>query len=126
MKDLNLRATRLGDRFLDGPGVRDSPGYGLTDGLHGGGFTYDSAAVGFEPVQIKQGHNFLRFSKTWNSHRPAQLAHSAWCTGIVNVNVEPTPTWLFTQIRPPWSSMNFRHRVNPSPVPSAFFSAVPT
>jgi hypothetical protein len=35
-------------------------------------------------------------------------------------------TWLFTQIRPPWSSMNFRHRVNPSPVPSAFFSAVPT
>jgi hypothetical protein len=30
-------------------------------------------------------------------------------TGIVNVNVEPSPTWLFTQIRPPWSSMNFRH-----------------
>jgi hypothetical protein len=28
-------------------------------------------------------------------------------TGMVNVNVEPCPTWLLTQIRPPWSSMNF-------------------
>jgi hypothetical protein len=35
--------------------------------------------------------------------------------GIVNVNVEPAPSWLFTQIRPPCSSMNFRHRVSPSP-----------
>ena len=26
-------------------------------------------------------------------------------TGIVNVNVEPSPSWLFTQIRPPWSSL---------------------
>ena len=47
-------------------------------------------------------------------------------TGIVKVNVDPTPTWLFTQIRPPCSSTNFRHRVSPSPVPSTFLSAVPT
>src|SRR5262249_28836138 len=40
--------------------------------------------------------------------------------------VEPTPTSLFTQIRPPCSSTNFRHSVSPSPVPSTFFSAVPT
>jgi hypothetical protein len=28
-------------------------------------------------------------------------AHSPRRTGIVNVKVEPAPTWLFTQIRPP-------------------------
>src|SRR4030095_13127823 len=44
----------------------------------------------------------------------------------LKVNVEPTPNSLFTQIRPPCSSTNFRHRVNPSPVPSTFLSAVPT
>src|SRR5215831_19314653 len=48
------------------------------------------------------------------------------CAGIVNVNVEPAPSWLFTQIRPPCSSTNFRHKVSPSPVPSIFFAAVPT
>jgi hypothetical protein len=32
-------------------------------------------------------------------------------TGIVNVNVEPTPIWLFTQVLPPWSSTNFRHEL---------------
>jgi|SoiMetStandDraft_2_1073263.scaffolds.fasta_scaffold240997_2 hypothetical protein len=41
------------------------------------------------------------------------------------MNVEPTPIWLFTQIFAPWSSMNFRHKVSPSPVPSTFFAAVP-
>ena len=46
--------------------------------------------------------------------------------GIVNVNVEPSPTWLLTQIFPPWSSTNFRHRVSPKPVPSTFLAAVPT
>jgi len=30
--------------------------------------------------------------------------------GSVNLNVEPAPTWLFTQILPPWSSMNLRER----------------
>jgi len=30
------------------------------------------------------------------------------------VNVEPTPSRLFTQIRPPCSSTNFRHKVSPS------------
>src|SRR5213078_3771157 len=38
----------------------------------------------------------------------AGSAHSSRRTGSVNVNVEPCPAWLFTQIRPPWSSMNFR------------------
>jgi hypothetical protein len=57
---------------------------------------------------------------------PARSAHSPRRTGIVNVNVEPMPTWLVTPILPPWSSMNFRQSVSPSPVPSAFLSAVPT
>src|SRR5215510_12610225 len=34
-------------------------------------------------------------------------------TGIANVNVEPSPTWLFTQIRLPRSSTNFRHHTGP-------------
>src|SRR5262249_46588345 len=46
--------------------------------------------------------------------------------GIVNVNVEPWPTALLIQIRPPCSSTNFRQSARPSPVPSAFFSALPT
>src|SRR5436309_1354661 len=41
-------------------------------------------------------------------------------SGRVKVNVEPTPTVLATQIRPPWSSMNFRESASPSPVPSIF------
>ena len=41
--------------------------------------------------------------------------HPPGCVGIVNVNVEPAPNSLFTQIFPPWSSMNFRQRVSPSP-----------
>src|SRR5262245_42204067 len=47
-------------------------------------------------------------------------------TGSVNVNVEPWPTWLFTQIRPPCSSTNFLDSASPSPVPSTFLSFVPT
>jgi hypothetical protein len=42
------------------------------------------------------------------------------------VKVDPTPNSLFTQIRPPCSSMNFRQSVSPNPVPSTFLSAVPT
>jgi len=56
----------------------------------------------------------------------AGSAQSSRRTGSVNVNVEPCPTSLVTQIRPPWSSMNFRERARPSPVPSTFLSAVPT
>ena len=56
----------------------------------------------------------------------SRLAHAPRRTGIVNVNVEPSPTWLLSQIRPPWSSMNFRDSASPSPVPSTFLSAVPT
>ena len=36
------------------------------------------------------------------------------------MNVDPTPTSLFTQIRPSSSSTNFRHGVRPSPVPSTW------
>jgi hypothetical protein len=46
--------------------------------------------------------------------------------GNVKRKVEPSPSLLSTQMRPPWSSMNFRERASPSPVPSTFFSAVPT
>jgi hypothetical protein len=52
-------------------------------------------------------------------------SHSPQRIGSLNVNVEPEPSWLLTQILPPWSSTNLRQRVSPSPVPSAFFSAVP-
>jgi len=50
------------------------------------------------------------------ARRGAGTRHAA--LGMVNVKVDPMPTWLWTRIRPPWSSMNFRHRVRPSPVPS--------
>jgi hypothetical protein len=49
---------------------------------------------------------------------------------MVNVKVDPLPTWLLTQILPPWSSTNFRH----SPAaegdfigtsPQVLFEAVP-
>ncbi len=46
--------------------------------------------------------------------------------GIVNVNVEPTPTWLSIQILPPCSSTSFRQSVSPSPVPSCFAGLAPT
>src|SRR5713226_4101826 len=46
--------------------------------------------------------------------------------GMLNVNVEPAPAWLFTQIRPPWSSTNFRERASPSPVPSCLTVLAPT
>src|SRR5262249_7887522 len=39
-------------------------------------------------------------------------------TGRVNVNVEPCPSSLLTQSRPPCSSTKRRASVNPSPVPS--------
>src|SRR5262249_17236343 len=42
--------------------------------------------------------------------------------GDVNVNVELIPTSLFTQMRPPCSSMNFRDSAKPSPVPSTLRS----
>jgi hypothetical protein len=42
-------------------------------------------------------------------------------TGIVNVNVEPSPTWLFTQIRPLVEFDNLPGTKLPEPVPFAFF-----
>src|SRR5262249_31616883 len=56
----------------------------------------------------------------------AESAHASRWIGSVNVNVEPFPSWLFTQIRPPCNSMSLRARASPSPVPSTFLSAVPT
>src|SRR5262249_51026173 len=56
----------------------------------------------------------------------ARSAPSSRWIGSVNVNVEPSPRWLFAQIRPPCNSMNLRARASPRPVPSTFLSAVPT
>src|SRR5262249_50874842 len=72
------------------------------------------------PVTTKRPERTLRPS--WCLTRPARVSYC----GTVNVNVEPFPTWLLTQIVPPCSSMNFRDRASPSPVPSIFLSAVPT
>jgi hypothetical protein len=36
--------------------------------------------------------------------------------GNVKAKVEPLPTWLLTQIRPPSSSMNFREMARPCPL----------
>jgi hypothetical protein len=69
---------------------------------------------------LRGGCKFLGLSST------IRTVHSPRRIGSVKVNVEPTPTSLFTQIRPPCSSTNFRHSVSPSPVPSTFLSAVPT
>jgi hypothetical protein len=43
----------------------------------------------------------------------------------VKVNVDPSPTWLLTQISPPCSTMNFRESDRPRPVPSTFLSRGP-
>ena len=55
-----------------------------------------------------------------------ESAHSSRPTGSVNVNVDPCPTRLLTQMRPPCNSTNLRESARPSPVPSTFLSAVPT
>src|SRR5216683_2935085 len=47
--------------------------------------------------------------------------------GNVKVNVDPVPSLLSTQIRPPCSSTNFLASVSPRPVPSCFLaSSLPT
>ena len=56
----------------------------------------------------------------------SETAQPPWRTGSVNVNVDPLPISLATQMRPPCNSTNFRHSARPSPVPSAFFSDFPT
>ncbi len=88
-----------------------NPGYRLR--------TLQAPALNLRNLSTRMRHGVREFTV-------AGSAHSSRRTGSVNVNVEPCPTWLFTQIRPPWSSMNFRERASPSPVPSAFLSAVPT
>jgi hypothetical protein len=70
-------------------------------------------------LSTKMRHGVREFSV-------AGSTQSSRRTGSVNVNVEPAPTRLFTQILPPWSSMNFRESASPSVVPSTFLSAVPT
>src|SRR5262249_13020430 len=37
-----------------------------------------------------------------------------------NVNADPTPTWLLTEILPLWNSTTFRHEVSPPAYPSCF------
>jgi hypothetical protein len=66
------------------------------------------------------------FSSQYVMPRSPDITRSQGRIGIVNVNVEPASTWLSTQILPPCSSMNFRDRARPSPVPSTFLAAVPT
>src|SRR4029453_15637202 len=47
--------------------------------------------------------------------------------GIENVNVDPGPTSLFTQIAPPCNSTNLLASARPRPVPSCFrASSAPT
>src|SRR5215471_3262458 len=46
--------------------------------------------------------------------------------GRRKVKVEPAPSALVTQILPPCSSMNFRHRVSPRPVPCCLAALEPT
>jgi hypothetical protein len=55
----------------------------------------------------------------------AGSAQSSQRTGSVNVNVDPCPTWLCNQIRPLWSSMNFRESASPSPVPAEAILVTP-
>ena len=44
-----------------------------------------------------------------------QSAHAPRPTGSVNVNVDPCPTWLLTQMRPPCNSTNFRREREAEP-----------
>ena len=88
-----------------------SPAQGCAQGHVGG--------IGERNLSTRMRHGVREFTV-------AGSAHSSRRTGSVKVNVEPSPTWLFTQIRPPWSSMNFRESASPRPVPSTFLSAVPT
>src|SRR5262249_24545232 len=46
--------------------------------------------------------------------------------GRRKVKVEPAPSALDTQILPPCSSMNFRHKVSPRPVPCCRAALEPT
>jgi hypothetical protein len=81
--------------------------------------TLQAPALNLRNLSTRMRHGVREFTV-------AGSAHSSRRTGSVNVNVEPAPAWLFTQIFPPWSSMNLRERARPSPVPSAFLSAAPT
>src|SRR5215831_1609247 len=89
------------------------PGRVLTVGFH--------STVGVELAILA-----FPLAGSWDCPPRSGSAHSPWPTGRVNVNVDPSPDWLVTQIRPPCSSMNFRESASPSPVPSTFLSAVPT
>ena len=80
-------------------------------------FTVSAATV---PITSKLFHRLQ------TRRRLSVGPHSPQRTGSLNVNVEPTPTWLVTQILPPCNSTNFRDWARPSPVPSTFLAAVPT
>jgi len=45
-------------------------------------------------------------------------ASKRYSTGIVKKNVDPSPNWDSTQIRPPWRSMIRLTNASPMPVPS--------
>src|SRR5262245_28325466 len=111
-----------------GPALRNHEGHAVAGGLDPG-----APGVRLVRLQLLGGCGHHRQRERQDEDEPADHAacigdetHYALRTGNVNVNVEPTPISLLTQIRPPCSSTNFRHRVSPSPVPSTFLSAVPT
>ena len=58
--------------------------------------------------------------------RRPRIDHPSRVTGNTNVNAEPLPTSLSTQILPPCSSMNLRQSAKPRPVPSCFAALDPT
>ena len=68
VKYLDLRAPRLAHCLLDSPRVLDGPGHDFTYGLSGCAFSYGSAAISLEPIQIKHRHALLlcpQRSLTW-------------------------------------------------------------
>jgi len=63
------------------------------------------------PAALEQRGRFDRLGAPCN-----QLAAHSWRrteSVSVKVNLEPRLIWLFTQIRPSWSSMNLRARERP-------------
>src|SRR5215470_6319108 len=85
-----------------------------------GSFGLDGAAPARAPSSVMQ----TRSSVERHDFMPAPPSSFATAHRQCEVNVEPIPNSLLTQVRPPWSSTNFRHKMSLSPVPSTFFAAV--
>jgi hypothetical protein len=81
MKYLDFRATRFADRLLESTGVIDGAGHGFTYGLNSRAFSDDCAAVGFEPIQVKHGHDLLLCPPNARSERRAKRIRSSGLSG---------------------------------------------